>query len=159
MTDTNTADREKQPYIRTAEYADLDTMVEFNLCIARETEARELDRATVVRGVETLLREPARGRFWIATVDGRPAGQIMVTFEWSDWLAADFWWIQSVYVDPVFRRRGVYRALHRHVEQEARRQGACGLRLYVERTNVRAKKTYETLGMRHSHYDLYETTF
>ncbi|HNV71920.1 MAG TPA: GNAT family N-acetyltransferase, partial [Candidatus Ozemobacteraceae bacterium] len=112
------------PVIREALFADLDTIVEFNLRIARETEERELDRRTVTRGVETLLREPARGRFWLAIVDGRPAGQIMVTYEWSDWLAADFWWIQSVYVHPDFRRRGVYRSLHQHVEQEARRNGA-----------------------------------
>lgn len=110
------------PAVRDAVLADLDTIVAFNLRIARETEERELDRQTVARGVETLLREPARGRFWIAMVGDRPAGQIMVTYEWSDWPAADFWWIQSVYVHPDFRRRGVYRALHQHVEQEARRR-------------------------------------
>ena len=150
---------EKTHAIRDADQTDLDTIVEFNLRIARETEERELNPATVKRGVETLLREPTRGRFWIATVEGRPAGQIMVTFEWSDWVAADFWWIQSVYVHPDFRRRGVYRALHQHVEREARRHGACGLRLYVERANAQAKQTYEALGMHHSHYDLFETTF
>lgn len=145
--------------IREARPDDLDTIVEFNIRIARETEDKVLDRATVARGVETLLREPVRGRFWIAEAENRPVGQIMVTFEWSDWLAADFWWIQSVYVAPECRRQGAYRALHGHVEREAKKDGACGLRLYVERANDRAKKAYEALGMRHSRYDLFETSF
>ncbi len=145
--------------IREAGPADLDTIVDFNIHIARETEDKALDRATVAKGVETLLREPVRGRFWIAEANDRPVGQIMITFEWSDWMAADFWWIQSVYVAPESRRKGVYRALHAHVEEEAKRGGACGLRLYVERDNDRAKKAYEALGMRHSRYDLFETSF
>jgi GNAT superfamily N-acetyltransferase len=145
--------------IREAGLDDLATIVEFNLCLARETEGKALDRATVTRAVEVLLQEPARGLFWMAEAGGRRIGQIMVTYEWSDWLNADFWWIQSVYVAPAARRRGIYRALHAHVEQEARRQGACGLRLYVERGNARAKQAYETMGMHHSHYDLFETSF
>lgn len=77
--------------IREARPDDIDTIVDFNIRIARETEDKVLDRATVAKGVEILLREPVRGRFWIAEAENRPVGQIMVTFEWSDWLAADFW--------------------------------------------------------------------
>ncbi len=81
----------------------------------------------------------------------------MVTFEWSDWRNADFWWIQSVYVHPDFRSAGIFKALYRHVEALALEAGACGLRLYVERDNARAQEVYRRLGMVDSGYAVYET--
>ena len=71
-----------------------------------------------------------------------------------------FWWIQSVFVDANWRRKGVYRSMHDYVLNVAEsRKDICGIRLYVERTNTIAQQTYEDLGMTHSHYDLYEIDF
>lgn len=83
-------------------------------------------------------------------------GQLMITFEWSDWRARPIWWIQSVYVLPEARRRGVYRALYAEVMRRAAAADVCAVRLYVERTNGSAKETYAALGMSPSHYDLFE---
>ena len=89
-----------------------------------------------------------------------PAGQLMVTYEWSDWRNGWIWWIQSVYVEPAHRRKGVYRGLYRRLEEMAAEEGNVrGIRLYVMRENLGAKNTYESLGMHHSEYDLYETEF
>jgi ribosomal protein S18 acetylase RimI-like enzyme len=71
-----------------------------------------------------------------------------------------FWWIQSVYVHPDHRRRGIFRALHEHVAAAARAEpDVCGLRLYVERDNAPALATYERLGMKPSGHLLYEIDF
>ena len=145
-------------HLRSARPGDLATIVSFNLAIARETESKALDPAVLERGVAAMLANRVLGFYTIAEERGAAVGQIMVTTEWSDWRAAHFWWIQSVYVEPASRRRGVYTALHRHVENAARAAGACGLRLYVERANAAAQATYRRLGMRASGYDLFETS-
>ena len=142
--------------IRTAAPGDLERIVAFNRAMARETEGRDLDPAVLRSGVEALLQDPARGVYFLAVRDGRVVGQLLVTTEWSDWRSAEVWWIQSVYVDPGARRGGVYRALHDHVRERAREAGAAGLRLYVDRDNRSARETYDELGMRESHYVMYE---
>jgi ribosomal protein S18 acetylase RimI-like enzyme len=104
-----------------------------------------------------LFTDPSKGLYYIAESTGKIAGQLMITYEWSDWRNATFWWIQSVYVHPEYRNHGVFRALYRFIETIARTHGdVCGVRLYVEKENDRAQKTYEALGMKHSHYEMME---
>ena len=144
--------------IRPAQPSDLDLIVRFNRRLAEESEGRSLDPEILRAGVRAVLEATDKGRYFVAEVDGAVAGQLMVTSEWSDWRNGWFWWIQSVYVDPAFRGRGVYRALHQHVERIARGRGDVrGLRLYVEEANHRARETYSRLGMRKTGYLLYET--
>lgn len=143
--------------IRPAARADAQTIAGFNQKMAEETEDKTLDPETVRKGVEAILNDPSRGFYLVAEGEGGVAGSLMVTPEWSDWRNGAFWWIQSVYVRPGARRRGVYRALHRAVRQRARDdEGVCGLRLYVERGNERARETYEALGMTETAYRMYE---
>jgi GNAT superfamily N-acetyltransferase len=143
--------------VRQATTADIDTITAFNRAMARETEDRELDPATVAAGVRHLLANPACGTYYLAELAGHVAGQLLITTEFSDWRDGVFWWIQSVYVDPSARRQGVYKALHEYVLAAARAAGnTCGLRLYVDRDNARAQAVYRTLGMRQTDYALYE---
>lgn len=135
----------------------------FNMALARETEDRTLDEETLRAGVRTFLGDATLGRYYLAVgerVDARtgaePVGQVMVTYEFSDWRNGPIWWIQSVYVDPARRRRGLYRALHEHVRDRAREAGAVGLRLYVDRGNTGAQATYRALGLERARYDMYE---
>lgn len=145
--------------VRPAAPSDLDALVEGNRAMARETEDLELDPEVVRAGVQAAFADPARGRYFVAEDDGRVAGQLMVTFEWSDWRNADVWWIQSVYVWPTHRKSGVYRALYEHVHELAFESGAAGLRLYVDRRNVPAQQVYQRLGMNGDHYLLFERMF
>lgn len=143
--------------VRPASRSDLDTLVRFNQAIALETEQRELDAHQVRAGVLHVLNDPARGVYFVAERGGNVVGQMFITREWSDWRDGEFWWIQSVYVLPSARRSGVYRALHEHVEQIARRnERICGLRLYVEAENYAAQQVYERMGMHATRYRLYE---
>ena len=146
-----------EPAIRPATPADRDVLVGFARAMALETERLELDLETVRAGVAALLADPARGRVFVVDVDGAPAATLMITYEWSDWRNGFFWWIQSVYVAPAHRRRGLYRMLHEHVRDlAARTDGVYGLRLYVEHENRNAQATYRRMGMDETHYRLYE---
>lgn len=143
--------------LRAADPRDLDVLVEFNAAMAKETEALRLDRERLRAGVAALLADPAKGRYRLAERAGEVVGALMLTREWSDWRCGDWWWIQSVYVRADARRAGVFRALFDSVAAEARADaGVCGLRLYVERDNLRAQATYRALGMDETHYRLFE---
>ena len=145
--------------IRPANLEDLSTLVEFNAAMALETEDLALDRERLREGVARLLADPAKGSYRVAEAGGETVGALMLTREWSDWRCGDWWWIQSVYVRPEARRRGVFRALYRSVEADAAsREDVCGLRLYVERDNARAQATYLALGMRETHYRMFEAS-
>jgi ribosomal protein S18 acetylase RimI-like enzyme len=142
--------------IREAAASDLDTLVAFNLAMAFETEKLKLDPETLRRGIAAVLRDRHKGFYLVAEQDRQVVGQLMVTFEWSDWRNGDWWWFQSVYVAPGHRRSGVFRALYDTVLAQSQAAGARGLRLYVEKDNRGAQATYTALGMREGHYRLFE---
>jgi len=134
--------------LRAARPEDADTIAGFNVAMALETEDKALDPNVTTRGVNALLSDPGKGCYWVAEIDGRIVGQLMITYEWSDWRNGVVWWIQSVYIPPEFRRQGVFRQLYEHVRKQVQNDPeACGIRLYVEKDNHRAQATYESLGM------------
>lgn len=147
--------------IRRATVADVDVLVRFNQAMARETEGKELADGILRPGVEGLFARPEYGFYLIAEPKTNeptgPAGSLMITYEWSDWRNGLFWWIQSVYVAPEWRRRGVYAALYDHVKTLATAENVCGFRLYVEKENVVAQETYQRLGMSETHYLMFES--
>lgn len=143
--------------VRAASPDDVARMAAWACAMARETEDKALDPDTVHAGIANALPDPRRARYFIAESEGAAVGTLMLTYEWSDWRNGEWWWIQSVYVDPAHRRRGVFRALYRHVEALARAQPGCrGLRLYVERGNAAAQATYLALGMADAGYTIME---
>ncbi len=145
--------------IRTATLDDLETIVDFNARLADESEGLALDRRTLRDGVRAVLSQAARGSYHVAC-DGGVVGQMMHTREWSDWRNGDLWWIQSVYVRPDYRRRGVCRALYAHLKGLAAADpGVVGLRLYVERGNAAARAAYARLDMRDAGYVVMQDLF
>jgi ribosomal protein S18 acetylase RimI-like enzyme len=147
----------EQVNIRVAEQSDLASLVNFNQLMAWETEQKKLDESTISSGVAALIADDKKGFYLVAQHNAQVVGSLMVTTEWSDWRNGVFWWIQSVYISPDYRRRGVYAKLYAQVKTLAEQQhDVCGFRLYVEKENIIAQKTYESLGMQQSHYLMYE---
>ena len=143
--------------IRPATAQDVPRLRDWAVAMALETEHKALDPGTVEKGILAVLDQPRRGAYFVAEGGGAAVGTLMVTYEWSDWRNGDWWWIQSVYVAPEHRRQGVYAALYAHVLAAARADATvCGLRLYVERDNANAQRTYEALGMVDAGYRMYE---
>jgi len=147
------------PHVRAARTDDLEALVAGNLALAEETERTRLDVETLRRGILALLESRAPGRYWVTELERRVVGQLLITFEWSDWRNRMVWWIQSVYVEPDARGRGILRTLYDVVHREARAAGAGGLRLYVNTNNVQAQAVYAALGMNGDHYRVFEDMF
>ncbi len=155
--------------IRPAEASDLDWLTQGAQAMAWETEHKRLDPDTLRAGIAAGLADAAKARYFIAMQDlplagaetvGMPVGTLMLTREWSDWRNGDWWWIQSVYVPPEHRRKGAFAALYRHVRELARAESnVIGLRLYVEKENETAQRTYASLGMDDAGYLIYEDEF
>ena len=146
--------------IRPATASDANFLARGNAAMALETEHKRLDPSVVDAGVRAALADSSKGRYFVAELDSAPVGQLMFTYEWSDWRNGTFWWIQSVYVLPAARRGGVFRALFRHVEQLAAQDpSVCGIRLYVERENVRAQATYRHCGLQDAGYAVMEIDY
>ena len=143
--------------IRLARRGDAGELAAFNRAMALETEGKLLYPAVSGAGVRYLLSHPAAGFYVVAEWRRKVIAGLMITTEWSDWRNGSFWWIQSVYVQPEFRRRGVYGRLYRFVQALARkRRAVCGFRLYVERNNRRAQAAYRASGMERTDYLVFE---
>ena len=143
--------------IRIATSSDADSLVEFNKAMALETEGKELDADVLRSGVEAVFDDEKKGFYVVAEKDTKIVGGLMVTYEWSDWRDAWFWWIQSVYILPEARGTRLYSKLYDFVKERSVQQGdVCGFRLYVESENQHAQQVYEKVGMQSSHYLMYE---
>ena len=143
--------------IRRAGAKHAETIADFQLRMAMETENLRLDSDTVRAGVRAVLNDPRKGRYYVAQADGQVVGSLLMTPEWSDWRNATFWWIQSLYVTEAYRRRGVFRELFGHLQRLAQsNDGVLGLRLYVAMGNSAAQRAYEAVGMDGDHYRMYE---
>ncbi len=144
--------------IRKGESKDVETLADFNCRMAEETEGKMLNWETVLAGTINLVNYPKKGFYLVAETQNLLAGSLMITTEWSDWRNGNFWWIQSVYISPDYRRQGVFSLLYNKVKQMAvEQEDVCGIRLYVENNNEVAQRTYKSLGMEDAHYKVYET--
>ena len=141
---------------RSAIRDDLPYLVEGNQGIAQETEHLTLSKSTLTSGIEAVFNDANRGTYWIAADDQGIIGQLLITFEWSDWRNGQIWWIQSVYVWPRARRQGVFRTLLAEVTQQAQKAGVVELRLYAETTNETAHQAYLNQGFETGHYQVFE---
>jgi ribosomal protein S18 acetylase RimI-like enzyme len=146
--------------VRTGQEKDIDTLVKFNIALALETEQKQLSPPIVTKGVQMIFKNLHYGFYIVAEIADEVVGCCMVTYEWSDWRCGLFWWIQSVYVEPEFRRQGVFSKLYVFLKDKASRESnVCGFRLLVEHSNLAGQGTYVGIGMEESSYKLYEESF
>jgi len=143
--------------IRKANLNDIETITKFNYNLAYETENKRLDMDILRKGVEALIKDNLKGQYYVYTIDEKIVGQIMYTYEWSDWRNKTFLWIQSVYIDKEYRGKGIFKSLYNYVKEFCDRDDSmAGIRLYVEKQNINIQNTYKHLGMIKCEYDMYE---
>lgn len=143
--------------IRKAKQDEWTIIASFQQAMALETEGIQLDHASLIKGIKAVFNDPSKGCYYVAATDQQIVGSLMITYEWSDWRNKTVFWIQSVYVHPEHRRKGIYRQLYDFIQNIAAKDDAIGgVRLYVDKTNQNAIKTYESLGMNGEHYQLFE---
>ncbi len=136
---------------------DIEVIAKFQVDMAMESEGALLDKETVTQGVTAAMNDENKGCYYVARVGEKIVGSLMLTREWSDWNNGWYWWIQSVYVAPEYRRQGVYKSMYQAVCKNAKEQNVAQVRLYVDKTNTLGQKVYSSLGMQESHYQIYET--
>ena len=143
--------------IRDAVEKDIPVLVSFQERMAFETEGVVLDNQILTDGVKALFKDVLKGRYYVAIHNDKLIAYLLITYEWSDWRNKTIYWIQSVFVDPVHRRKGVYRQMYLHIQEIAKKDVSVGgIRLYVDRTNLNAQVTYASMGMNGEHYQVYE---
>lgn len=146
-----------EPKIRLAKIDDSLTIAAFQIRMAIETENLQLDTETVGKGVNAVFEKPELGQYFVAEKDGQIIASMLTTFEWSDWRNAQVWWLQSVYVIPEFRRQGIFKRMYEFIKILAENdENVGGIRLYVDKTNVRAQEVYKAVGMNGEHYQVFE---
>ena len=138
------------------EMDDIESIVQFQAKMAMESEGTTLDLEKVTKGVTAAMNDESKGIYWVAKVNGKAIGSLMVTREWSDWNNEWYWWIQSVYVLPDYRKHGIYKAMYSTLKEVAKENKVSQIRLYVDKTNHPAQQVYQRLGMHESHYLMYE---
>lgn len=143
--------------IRTANKSEKAVIVDFQLKMARETEDLALNIELVDPGVDAVLSDSHKGQYYVAEKDGKIVASLLTTYEWSDWRNGTVLWIQSVYVLPEYRGKGIYKEMYLFLQDKVRKDPAIlGLRLYVEKDNKNAQNVYSKLGMDGEHYQMYE---
>lgn len=145
--------------IRKANLKDLSVLAKYQVDMAMESEGMVLCLDTVTKGINAAIESPdTKGQIWVAEKhDGEIAGTLMITYEWSDWRNGWIWWIESVYVTPNERKNGVFKMLYTHIQNIVSKDDELkGIRLYVDKTNIRAQKVYDAIGMCGEHYTTYE---
>ena len=142
----------------TGDLARIDSQIaELQLAMAMETESLQLDRQTVTKGVSAVIADPNKGQYYVADSHGEIVGVMLTIPEWSDWRNATVIWIHSLYVTPDARRKGLFKKMYLDLKNRIlQSDDLAGLRLFVDKDNAPARKTYEKLGMNKDHYQLYE---
>lgn len=143
--------------IREGKPEDVATIVRFQLAMANETEGLELNPVVVEKGVKSVFDDPGKGRYFVAESKKKVVASLLITFEWSDWRNATVYWMQSVYVLPEFRKKGVFGKMYRYIQNIVHEKDEIsGIRLYVDSENLAAQEVYKKLGMNGEHYHLFE---
>lgn len=143
--------------VRKATTKDINAIVDFQLKMAAETEGIELNSDIVLKGVTAVIEDERKGQYYVTEINEKVVASLLTTFEWSDWRNGTILWIQSVYVLENFRRRGIYRNMYSHIKNMVLNNPKLnGIRLYADKSNTAAHKTYQKLGMNHDHYITFE---
>ncbi|MCD4731047.1 MAG: GNAT family N-acetyltransferase [Bacteroidales bacterium] len=143
--------------MRKAKQEDIPQIIKFQQQMAQETEDLTLVDQKIKKGVEAVFNDPEKGFYIVATSNSQTVASMMITPEWSDWRNGYFLWIQSLYVIPTFRKQGVFRNMYQYIKQTVvETANYLGLRLYVEENNNTAIDVYLNVGMKGSHYKMFE---
>jgi len=143
--------------IREAKEKDISILIDFQQRLANESEGVKLDGTILHAGLQAMFDDPAKGIYYVVEDGEEIIGCHLITYEWSDWRNGLIWWLQSVYVKESHRKKGIFKMMYDNILRIIKADSnLIGLRLYVDKTNARAIKVYESMGMDGSHYTVFE---
>ena len=143
--------------IRPAKFKELDTIADFQVQMANETEQLTLNIDEVRKGVEAVFEDIQKGKYYVAVDDEEVLACLMTTSEFSEWRNGTVIWIQSVYVKKTHRKKGIYKQMYNYLKKMVEADDELmGIRLYVEMHNQAAQRVYINMGMKSDHYKMFE---
>ena len=142
--------------IRIGKINDASYIAKNNCLLAKESEDIDISYETTLMGVKNVITDSSKGFYLVAIENNAIIGQLMITFEWSDWRNKNIWWIQSVYINKKNRRKGIFNKMISYIKDEAKKNNVDTLRLYVYKSNINAIKTYKKIGMSKELYYIFK---
>jgi len=134
---------------------DAEAIAQNNVDLRLETENISIDFDLVLKGVQALINNRERGFYLVAKEQDAVIGQLMVTYEWSDWRNQDIWWLHRIFVQKSSRHTGVFTRLFEKIRLQARKNNVYALRLYLHELSNEVGVTYKKLGMTSSPFSIY----
>jgi ribosomal protein S18 acetylase RimI-like enzyme len=135
-----------QPVFREAMHPDLDALVRMMRNLALQPPSLPFDEGLVRKAFSEFLAHPEFGRAWMIVVDGKPAGYVILTIGFSFEFHGREGFIDELYVEPEYRRKGLGRKAMTFAADSARRLGVNALHLEVDHQNEGAQALYRGLG-------------
>lgn len=142
--------------VRIGRLEDVKDIAKNNCLLAKESENIDISYETTLSGVKKIVSDSSKGFYLVAIENNVIIGQLMITFEWSDWRNKNIWWIQSVYVIKKNRKSGVLKQMITYIKDEAKRNNVDTLRLYVFESNINAIRSYKKIGMTQEPYYIFK---
>ena len=93
-----------------------------------------------------LIANPPYGALWLIELDGQTAGYLLLTICYSLEFHGRFSLLDELYVNELWRGRGIGTVALNFAEQGCRSRGLKALRLEVAHDNLRALELYQRAG-------------
>lgn len=139
--------------VRRATLLDFEKLISFAIAEASEAEITARSSELIREGVRIGLENDSIAMYWVLEKEGPEViGNVSVVKEWSNWNAGYYWWIQSMFLKPEYRGKGLMDKLIEAIREAAQQEEAVELRLYVHNKNKRAIKAYRNSGFSNSNY-------
>lgn len=132
--------------LREATQADLPAIARFVRALAEYERLAHEALATEADFAAALFGTPRRAGCLIAEWDGTPAGFALYHWTFSTFLGKPGRWLEDLWVEPDYRRRGIARALFARLSADTLAEGGARLAWNVLDWNAPAIATYDAMG-------------
>jgi GNAT superfamily N-acetyltransferase len=132
--------------IREAAPADVPTIARFVRALAEYEKLAHEAKGTDADFHAAIFGTPQRAGCLIAEIAGEPAGMALYHWTFSTFLARHGRWLEDLWVEPAFRRRGVAKALFAQLARDTLAEGGGRLAWNVLDWNAPAIATYDAMG-------------
>ncbi len=132
--------------LREATPADIPTIARFVRALAEYEKLAHEARGTDADFHAAIFGTPQRAGCLIAEIGGEPAGMALYHWTFSTFLARHGRWLEDLWVEPAFRRRGIAKALFARLAKDTLAEGGGRLAWNVLDWNAPAIATYDAMG-------------
>ena len=132
--------------IREAKARDLPSLLRMMRSLAEHPPAIPFDEGAVRAALDKFLGHAELGQAWLLWLGEKPAGYVILTLGYSFEFRGRDAFIDELYIEPEFRRRGLGRRALEFLEEKARASDVNALHLEVDRDNDPAMELYRRTG-------------